>query len=228
MTVFGIVAEGHTDQVVIEQILLGYFADQPGEPDVRYVQPPLDTTGSHGAPGAGWTVLKTWLTGEGPRQALQFFDYLIVHIDTDVCDQPGFDVAKHDGQLGRALTVPELVERVRERLVEWIGPGFHAQYASRFLFAIAVDETECWLLPLLSKQPKVRAKTTGCLTTANKLLTKANRPRLSRAAGKDPASYAREAAPFRKRKILLDEAPHNESLKLFVEDLADRAIQIPD
>jgi hypothetical protein len=35
MTTFGIIAEGHTDQLVIERVLRGFFADQDVEPAVN-------------------------------------------------------------------------------------------------------------------------------------------------------------------------------------------------
>ena len=40
MPTFGVIAEGPTDQTVIENILLGYFEEHEDEIDVRFVQPP--------------------------------------------------------------------------------------------------------------------------------------------------------------------------------------------
>ncbi len=51
---FAILAEGVTDQAVMENILLGYFGDEDEEPVVTYVQPPRDTKA---APG-GWTLVQ--------------------------------------------------------------------------------------------------------------------------------------------------------------------------
>ena len=39
MLKFGIIAEGPTDQIVIENILLGYFQDQDDEPVINPIQP---------------------------------------------------------------------------------------------------------------------------------------------------------------------------------------------
>ena len=50
MATFGIIAEGITDQYVIENILRGFFADAAEEPVVNYVQPPLDATARGGQP----------------------------------------------------------------------------------------------------------------------------------------------------------------------------------
>jgi hypothetical protein len=62
-----------------------------------------------------------------------------------VSELRGFDVLAHDE--GRALSVPELVARVIERLRRHIDPAFYAANRDRILFAVAVREIECWLLP---------------------------------------------------------------------------------
>lgn len=67
MATFAIIAEGITDQVVIENILLGCFADEDEEPTVNYEQPLLDTTGQSAAPAyGGWTLV---------------FDYLVEQVE---------------------------------------------------------------------------------------------------------------------------------------------------
>ena len=47
---FGIIAEGPTDQTVIENILLGYFEDQVDDLAINHVQPPRPLTETPG----GW------------------------------------------------------------------------------------------------------------------------------------------------------------------------------
>lgn len=50
MLTFGTIAEGETDQAVIENLILGYFEEQADDVWVSPVQP-LRNQGSHG----GWT-----------------------------------------------------------------------------------------------------------------------------------------------------------------------------
>jgi len=49
VTTIGIVSEGVTDQIVIENILRGYLGDREDDAQINYVQPPpLDETGQQG------------------------------------------------------------------------------------------------------------------------------------------------------------------------------------
>ena len=60
---FGVIAEGPTDQTVIENILLGYFEDQDEEPNIRYIQPPRQLTETP----AGWGHVFKSLEQKGLR-----------------------------------------------------------------------------------------------------------------------------------------------------------------
>ena len=55
--------------------------------------------------------------------ALQYNDYLVIHIDTDVQEEPGFDVPRREG--GKELSVSERVDRVIARLKQNIDAGFY-------------------------------------------------------------------------------------------------------
>ena len=148
MLTFGVIAEGPTDQTVIENILLGYFKDQEDEPDVRYIQPPRPLTETP----AGWGHVFKSLERKDYEGALQYNDYLVIHIDTDVQEEPGFDVPRREGRT--QLSIPDRVDRVIARLKRDIDAAFYQANAHRILFAIAVDTIECWLLPLLYRDTK--------------------------------------------------------------------------
>lgn len=213
---FGVIAEGPSDQPVIENILLGFFQDEVEEPVINPVQPPL-ATASNPAPPGGWSLVFESLKRGEPQKALQFNDYLVIHIDTDVQEEPGFDVPRREG--GDELSIPERVERIIARLVRDIDPEFFKTDGHRILFAVAVDSIECWLLPLLCKNKKA-GKTTGCLDAANHELRRTGRKGLSGADGtKFPAAYDAASRGYLKRKTLMKHCGQNPSLKLFVERL---------
>jgi hypothetical protein len=209
---FGVIAEGPTDQTVIENILLGYFQDQEDEPDVRYVQPPRPLTETP----AGWGHVFKSLERKDYEGALQYNDYLVIHIDTDVQEEPGYGVPRREG--GKPLSVPELVSRVIARLKRDIDAAFYQANSHRILFAIAVDSIECWLLPLLYGDPKA-AKTTGCLESANRTLRKADRKALSAGEEKFIRAYEEASGGYRKRKTLMQLRNKNPSLGLFIQRL---------
>jgi hypothetical protein len=226
---FAIIAEGVTDQAVLENILLGYFGDDEDEPVVRYVQPPRVATVKGRDPGqGGWTLVLRSLREGDHRKALQLNDYVVVHLDTDVCEEPGYDVSRRAAD-GRVLGPEELVEQVRLRLMTEMGRAFCDQHGVRIVFAIAVDAIECWLLPLLyDGEPAKKAKVAGCLAAADWKLQRLKRPPLSMAGGKSLASYDGASRDYRKRRTLLDHRGQNPSLDVFVKNLEALGCQSPE
>ncbi len=206
---FGIIAEGVTDQYVIENILLGYF-EHLEEPAILPIQPPPGGAG-------GWGRVLQSLERGDHEGALQFSsDYVIIQIDTDVSEQRGYDVSWREA--GRELSVPELVARVIERLKREIDPAFYEANRARILFAVAVHETECWLLPLLHDDSKA-AKITGCTTAVNHALLGRKLNPLVRGGEKQKTAYDEASAGYRRRKKLLALGARNPSLKLFLDQL---------
>jgi hypothetical protein len=204
------IAEGPTDQTVIENILLGCFGEDDTE--IRHIQPPRPLTETP----AGWGHVFKSLERKDYEVALQYNDYLVIHIDTDVQDQPGFDVPRREK--GKELSVSDRVDRVITRLKKNIDTEFYWANAYRILFAIAVDTIECWLLQLLYGNKKA-AKTTGCLESANQALRKAGRDALSAGKNKFIPAYEKASSGYRKRKTLIDLHDKNPSLGLFVKQL---------
>jgi hypothetical protein len=226
MTAIGILSEGRTDQKVIRQVLLGFFADQGDALDDLEINPffPPQVALPGEPEEGGWTVLKRRLEDGHHLQALQYNSYIVIHIDTDVCDQSGYDVSRKDPISMRDLEPNQLREAVKARLMEWLGPDFSAKYGDRVLFAIAVDTIECWLLPLLEDKRAKQSKTVGCAKAVSEALKRAGRDSLEK--GDVLKRYADEAAPYRKRKILSEKGSLNPSLGAFLLELTERNIQL--
>jgi hypothetical protein len=223
MTTIGILSEGKTDQKVIEQVLLGFFADRADALVINHFFPPRIPLPGEPKEG-GWTVLKRRLQDGHHRQAITFNNYLVIHIDTDVCEESGYGVSRRDPSTGVELEPDALRRAAIARLVEWLGDDFYEEYGERVLFAIAVDTIECWLLPLLAKEPATQRKTTGCAKAVNAALKHAGRDSLDR--GNRVERYADEAEPYSKRKTLLAKGRLNPSLRAFLDELAERGIEI--
>lgn len=111
----------------------------------------------------GWQQVFASIARQDVSRALAFNDLMVIQIDTDVCEQTGFDVPRRDG--GRELTEEELVARVQERLLRAIAERDPTADLKRVAFAICVNEIECWLLLHLSPRSK---KTLGCLAEARR------------------------------------------------------------
>lgn len=211
----GVVAEGPTDHIVLKAIVNAVLNDLDDEPLVYQLQPPVAGDDNFG----GWEQVFAWLAAGRYREALQFnHDLLIIHIDTDVCELPRFGVNRLDA--GRPLIDAELVARVRDRLVGLIDATFLAEQGHKLVFAIAVNEIECWLLPVIfdSDQGKAR-KTTGCTDAASHELRKQKLDGLASGDKKFPKAYQQVARRFRKRKHVDAARAHSPSLDAFVVDL---------
>lgn len=216
MTTFGVIGEGVTDRVVVKSLLVGYFGD---DAFVTAIQPPEQGVGEAPPPG-GWDLVFKSLAQGDHIEALARNDYVVIQIDTDVCEQKGYDVPRREG--GRELGVDELVTRVIDKLTGLIGAEFYASHARRIIFAIAVDSVECWLMPLLYEDGRA-AKIVGCLAAANEALHRRDQSPLSkvgrRGVEKDPRAYQKVSREYTKRKRLLELRGKNPSLERFLGQL---------
>lgn len=220
---FGLVSEGITDEAVIANILAGYF--DANDVDLNPLQPLRDATDRSRTIGSpGWTEVIGYVKSSKLEAAFQFFDYIIVQIDTDVCELKGYDVPRSAN--GRALEPLELLERVCDKFREWIGETIYDKRKERIILAIAVDSIECWLMPLYFPSDKAkRSKTVNCIGTLNEALQKAHGFTIS---AKEFAYYNRASQGYKRRKALLQAVPHNPSLKAFIDELDSRKLFAED
>lgn len=213
MPSFALVTEGITDQIIIENILVGFFDDLDLE--VNPLQPLRDETDRNRAinPGNWHKVLEYCSSGEF-QGAFQFNDYVIVQIDTDVAADYG--VSSRDEE-GSEFSDQEMYERVKEKLITRIGPEFYANYSSRILFAISVQSIECWLLPLYFTDNR-KSKTVNCLNALNQGL-KTKKSYFIDPKNKNPRYYEDISAEYIKHKKLMSLYASNPSLEAFVHEL---------
>jgi hypothetical protein len=221
---FALVCEGVTDHAVLKNILLGYFRNQPRAPRITQRQPDSDATGE-----ANWQQFGNWenvfryLKEGSHRDALNFNEFLVVQVDTDASEHPNYGVPQREA--GQPLSPEVLVERVAAKLREILGPADCAFYGKRLIFAICVQEMECWLLPLWEVDNKA-GKTSGCLRTLNAALARNNEPTINSEDKKTPP-YDHASRGYRKRAVLLAEGVKNPSLAVFIDELNERSIQLP-
>jgi hypothetical protein len=221
---FALVTEGATDHAVLKNILIGFYKHQR-EPDVHREHPDPQAEKQYG----GWTLVLQYLREKKYQQAFQLNRYLIVQVDTDIAQEPGFDVPKQDDN--GPLTVTKFVESVVVRLKSEIAPPDLQLYGDRFIFAIGVEQLECWILPLWFDDDRCE-ETANCTTRlgeCNQLrdeLDKRNY-RWIRKKEKSPLSYDLASREFRKRNMLLAKGSRSPSLEIFLQELDRRLIQLP-
>lgn len=206
---FAVIAEGPTDFTVIRQILARLLED----PDLHVVQlqPTTDATTGLVLPG-GWTEVFRYLGSDRFPGAFEHADQVIIHIDTDVCEEAGFDVSRRDED-GNERTPEQMLELTRARLIA-AAPAVFQQFEGRIIFAIAVESTECWLLPLYYNDRK-REKTVNCLGTLNDWLSRREGFSID-SSKKDNKFYIKIVKLFRRRKDVTAAAAHHASLATFV------------
>ena len=145
MKSLGLISEGITDQVVILNVLYGYF--NTNDVELTYLTPIRDETDqSRIVDGSGWYSVIEYVKSSQFNGAFQYLDYVVIQIDTDVCEEASYGVSRRSD--GKDLTPLQLLEKVREKFRDWIGKEILEARKDRILFAIAVDSIECWLLPL--------------------------------------------------------------------------------
>ena len=213
---FGLIAEGTTDQVVLDNILIGYFDDINGdEIQVNFIQPNSDETDNFG----GWYNVLEYCKSDIFKAGLNadLNDYYIIQIDTDmpVCEKLKISMIGEN----QIEELPQFVETIKTKIIaDYIGLETYEAFKNQIIFAIVVHEIECWLLPLYYKNNK-QGKILGCLNTLNQALAKSNKRLLIAPKNKSPKKYDKISRPFLKHKILQDEYDKNGSLKIFVKDL---------
>ncbi len=214
---FGLVTEGITDQEVISNILYGYY----NNPDILIteLQPIRDETDRKKAENfGGWGNLIEYCGSAVFKHAFQTINYIIIQIDTDVCED--YNISKREN--GKDLTPEQLILKVKERFVEVIGSDFYNKFEQRIIFAISVHSIECWLLPIYYTD-KRKGKTVNCLQTLNQVLKR--KGFTIDKNNKNLDYYADIANVFIKKKNLNKYYRHNPSFAIFIRNLKDVVIE---
>ena len=219
MISFGLVTEGLTDQIVIENILAGYF--NSSDLDIRQLQPERDKDNENKSTYGGWTLVFNYCKSRDFQEALQFIDYIIIQIDTDVSKDYNIPKQNENGE----FTPQQLIEKVIEKFRGASGDDFYSKYQQKIILAISVHSIECWLLPLYYTDKQKKAKCKNCLNTLNYELSKQHKFTIDKNA-KNPEYYREIAKQYGKHKVLMKHYQDNPSLKNFIEEIERRNIQI--
>jgi hypothetical protein len=225
MNTFALITEGKTDQIVIENILAGYFKTR--DLDVNELQPPGDETDKNrGQNFGGWHKVFEYCQSDEFKGAFQFNDYVIVQIDTDVSEEAHYDIPKYEN--AKDLSPGQLIKKVVEKFKNLMTSEFYAAHKDRIIFAISVHSIECWLLPLYYTD-KRKAKTVNCPDTVDKTLRKKRLTCLQDKNGKkNTNSYKEISKAYCKHKKLMECYKENPSFKVFIKEVEKRNIIIQE
>jgi hypothetical protein len=223
MASFGLIVEGQTDYAVLKNILYGFTND----PDlfIKELQPLRDATDA--STFGGWFNVLEYCKSANFKEVLQETDdFIVIQIDTDCSNEKHYDVSKTD-EKGDILTPAQLVEKVKLRFLQIFeasfGSDFWVTHAPRILFAIAVDEIECWILPLLYSD-KNKTATNNCFYKLNEKLKKDNQNPIRQDKVGEASKYRQITKPYSKQKVLLEKQQENPSFNIFYEELVDKVV----
>jgi len=144
MTSVAIVAEGLTDQIIINFIIDAVVLRD--DLLINPLQPSRDKTDAYSAPHGGWEKVFEFCQSR-LEDALITNDYVVIHIDTDCGDHENFDLGITDN--GVEKTYSRLVDETRNIINDRIGEDILARHPNKIIYAIAVHSLESWLLLIL-------------------------------------------------------------------------------
>lgn len=214
MVTFALIAEGITDQIILEAIIDVWCRESLNDDiDVNFLQPARDATdNSRTVNFGGWErVLEYCTFSDRLSQALAVNDYLVVHIDTDSCEHPNFGIGRTEG--GVAKDVKQLVTEVTALLSKKMG-DFYVEHEDRIIFSVSVHSIECWIIPIYATLQADRVRILNCFEHLGRALKKKNK-----ILSKDYKSYSHMASFFKKKKDVTVVAVHSESLNIFLDSL---------
>jgi len=206
MAKFGLVTEGITDQIVIENILCGFYKDYEDlDEEIYPLEPPRDETDTKQAYsefGTGWSAIFNYLSEERFRDDVLNSEYIIIQIDTDIAEDFGCSLTK---------SIEDIIECVIEKMIEQIDSKeiFYKANEKKIIFAISVHSLECWILAL-DKSIK-REEIKNCIKRLEKVLKKK--------VSKTYTYYDKLSQNFLKHKNIIKIASKNSSFQMFINSL---------
>lgn len=206
---FGLACEGPTDQVVIENILCGYFDNPDLGDEIKPLQPAFDETDQKHGEG-GWRMLFQYLASTRFRDDVLNAEHLILQIDSDIA---GEIPVPHRDNHGNELAVDLLIANIQTQLIASINSGangFYETHAEKIIFSICVHSLECWLVAHHGEQSAIH----DCFDVLKTVVD----PRHIRVA-KKRRNYDQLSQPFLNRQNLIATASKDRSLNAFLTAL---------
>ncbi|MEM6800797.1 MAG: phage tail protein [Bacteroidota bacterium] len=212
MKTFSLICEGVTDQIVLKNILIGYFNDiEEDKISFTYAQPQQDETGRNATKqigGGGWGKVLQYIASDDLKNREPYTDYFIIQIDSDRAHDFPIDLSGQEN-------VEESISKIRTKLIQQIGKEFYEKIKEKTFFAICVDSLECWLLPLYYSNDR-KADTNNCIYKLNQKLHK---KLIINPINKDGRVYRKISKDYLKNKTITEKYGDNPSFEIFINSM---------
>lgn len=154
----GIVSEGVSDFRVLNHIITRYLKDK--DLWVLPLNPKQTKNGKQDGPG-GWGLVIKYLEDKEKKLIVEAlkedFEYIVVQIDSDVCEEYGV--------VHNLTNVGAFWQNICDNLSNRLPDDFDK---SKLIFAICIEEIECWLIPFVDINKANCEKTSHCVNIVNK------------------------------------------------------------
>ena len=222
----GIIAEGFADANVVKAVvkkLLGYDGSE-----MRVLRPEeaFDETDLQAMNFSNWQLVFESCKDEDFLSA--FFDsldgeaMLIVHVDTAERGLAGYEV--NEPVRSKGIDYAAYSEVLRRNVMEKIRSLIAEPYRDRVVYAIAIEETDAWLIPLYENKTGDTASHVRAKETLSRLIS-ADKKRVKAFVDTDHKSlnYVKLGAAL--AKDLKQCRKRNRSLDLFCVDIENRGLK---
>lgn len=211
MPKIGIIAEGETDQIVIENILIGLGVDAA---DVIQLRPKYRTDETDkGYQGGTWQGVKNdCLERIEFDRFFQIADneLIIIQLDTAECEETDFGVLRPTKE-NNANYATELRQNVIQKVNTWLDN----HYENKLLYAITIEEMESWILTIYLNEDTVQR-----INPKPKLQAELTRKNVTNKGCRNKKDFFdKQTIDFRKKKNLNVFVARNKSLSDFTESV---------
>ena len=179
MASFALITEGESDQAVLERLIYTIVEKNLDEDvDVTRLQPAADATerarlGLQKCFGGWGEVLKYCSDTQKLRDTLKYNDYIIIQLDTDICEEEAFNIPRTVGGVERPPI--DIINDIESALRGAIDADLFQECQDKFIFAISVHSIECWFLPYLATQAAAKTATQSCHAKLQIIMNKLDR-----------------------------------------------------
>jgi hypothetical protein len=222
----GIIAEGPSDAEVVKSVLIGSLGIDSGQ--IRTLLPSDSYDASQLAAWgidpsfSNWTLVIEECKSK--KLITDFIDALgnesiVIHLDTDKVEEPNYCGSRptKDKKNLEQYSI-SLRDQVVQAIDQWLG----SPYKTKAAHAIAIEEIEAWLIPLIEHNPsKDTCEPQNAKSKWEKLLINyfSDRERKTHYQKSAGDQYASLSKGLRQSKILTNSRSKSKSLDLFCEEL---------
>lgn len=221
----GVIAEGFADVNVIKAVLKKIAGIDGSEVRMLRPQEQLDETDLNELNFSNWQLVFNSCMDEDKLcaffEAIEDDALLIVHVDTAERGMKGYDIP--DPQRTGATDYAIYSEEIRNQVIKKIQTLLPAKYHQFVAYAIAVEETDAWLIPLFENSAKDSASHAKAKETLSKLIGKdKKRQKEFTDTSKKSLNYRSLGKLFAKNLSAC--RSRNKSLDLFCVDIEKRIL----